>query len=392
MFLRTRARDIALASGLAILGQIELVGGARYDGRPVWPGPPGVVAVLVLLLVAPLVFRRTQPEMAAVAVFTLMCGYDLAFGAPEATTAFLLLIVTTFSGGAYARRPAVVVVSAAAACACHALTGAAATGLTDRVWVFGLGAVALGLGRAVRVRQLRIGRLEVDAAANVEKHAAEVERVIAGERRMMARELHDMVSHAVSVIVIQAQAGSRALPAAPAVAAEALTSIEEAARVAMAELRRLLTILGPDADAGEVRPLASLAQLDDLIDRRRAAGLDVTLDVNVPVGQLPALPPAVQLAAYRIVQESLTNTARHAPGARARVELTVSGDHLDVVTHDSGGTASAELDDLERGTGRGLIGMRERVDLVGGQLTVAGPGPQGFRVHARLPVSVPALS
>jgi signal transduction histidine kinase len=390
MFLRPHARDLALATGLAALGEVELVGGAHYLGRPVWPGPPAAVAVVVALFVAPLVFRRTHPEAAAVAVFTLMCGYDLAFGAPEATTAFLLLIVTTFSGGTYARHPTVVVLAAVAACTAHALTSASTTGLTDRVWVFGLGAVALGLGRAVRTRQLRIGRLEVEAASAADRHAAEVEEVIAGERRMMARELHDMVSHAVSVIVIQAQAGSRALPAAPGVAAESLAAIEETARVAMAELRRLLTVLGPDADAGEVRPLASLAQLDDLIGRRRASGLDVTLDVNVALDRLPTLPPAVQLAAYRIVQESLTNTVRHAPGARTRVELTVSEDHLDVITHDTGGTAPAEL--IDHGTGRGIIGMRERVDLVGGQLTVAGPGPQGFRVHARLPVNVPALS
>jgi signal transduction histidine kinase len=390
MFLRTRARDLALATGLAALGEVELLGGAHYNGRPVWPGPTVVVAVLVLVLVAPLVFRRTHPEAAVVAVFTVMCGYDLVLGAPEATTAFLLLIVTTFSGGAYARHLTVVVLAATAACVCHAVTGAPGEGLTDRVWVFGLGAVALGLGRAVRARQDRIGRLEIEAASAAERHAAEVARVVADERSMMARELHDMVSHAVSVIVIQAQAGNRALPATPAVASEALTAIEEAARVAMAELRRLLTVLGPDADAGDVRPVASLAQLDDLVGRSRAAGLDVTLDVDVPADRLPALPPAVQLAAYRIVQESLTNTARHAPGARTRVELTVSGDHLEVVTHDTGG--GTEPDGPGRGTGRGIIGMRERVDLVGGQLTVAGPGPQGFRVHARLPVGVPALS
>jgi signal transduction histidine kinase len=199
------------------------------------------------------------------------------------------------------------------------------------------------LGRAVHSRQRRIGNLEQDADAAQLKHVGDVAGAVAAERAALARELHDIVSHAVSVIIIQAQVGTRALPVPTGQVAQALDAIEGAARTAMVELRQLST------------------------------------------EPLPPLPAAVDLAAYRVVQESLTNTARHAPGSRTVVSLRMDGEHLEVITHNFG--TSANLTKGNSGSGRGIIGMRQRIELVGGQLVAAGPSPQGFLVHARLPVA-----
>lgn len=376
----TYARDVALAAGLAALGELELFLGERYNGKPVWPGPIWLNALMIIVLTAPLVARRRYPTVAVIAGFGLLSVYSLVFGATEAAAGFVLLIVTAFSGAAYAKHLWTVLAAAAAFCTVFFFTDASAKGIGDQTWVFGLGAVAILLGRAVHARQLRIGSLQDHAATAEVRHAAEVEGAIAAERGLIARELHDIVSHAVSVIVIQAQAGGRALPAAPDVAADALLAIEESARTAMAELRRLLTVLGPDLVAATVRPVASLAQLDDLLAQWRSAGLHI----DIATDALPALPPSVDLVAFRIVQESLTNTARHAPGASAQVALTMRGDELDVIARDFGERSPA----TESGTGRGIIGMRQRVELVGGNLIAAGPCHDGFLVHARLPVTV----
>jgi signal transduction histidine kinase len=379
------ARDVGLALGVVTLGEIELFSGERYNGGPVWPGPVWLAAILIVVFAGPLVFRRSHPEIAVVCIFGLLSVYGLSAGAPEAATGFVLLIVTTFSGAAYARRLWVVLVSAGVFCVVFFFDDASAKGITDKTWVFGLGAVAVLLGRAVHARQLRIGRLESDVTTQLVRHAAEVEVAVAAERGVIARELHDIVSHAVSVIVIQAQVGNRALPSRPADATRALDAIEESARTAMVELRRLLTVLGPDTDAEAIRPTASLSQLDDLLNGWRTAGMDVELAAE----ELPALPPAVDLAAYRIVQESLTNTARHAPGARAVIRIHMDAGHLEVTTQDSGPHARSKANGST--PGRGIIGMRQRVELVGGELLSAGPSPQGFLVHARLPVlNVPA--
>lgn len=380
MTLPPYARDIGLAAGLAALGELELFSGERYNGKPVWPGPMWLDALAILALTAPLVVRRQYPEGAVIAIFSALSVYSLTLGATEAAAGFILLIVTAFSGGAYAKRLWIVLVAASVFCTVFVFTDASAKGIVDQTWVFGLGAAAILLGRAVHARQRRIGTLQDHVEVAEVRHAAEVAEAVAAERGVIARELHDIVSHAVSVIVIQAQAGGRALPLAPGVAAGALTAIEDSARTAMVELRRLLTVLGPDLDATAARPVASLAQLDDLLARWRAAGLRI----DIACDALPTLPPAVDLTAFRIVQEALTNTASHAPGAASRVALTLRGDQLEVIVHDTGNRSPA----VESGMGRGLIGMRQRVELVGGELVAAGPCLDGFLVHARLPVTI----
>ncbi len=215
-------------------------------------------------------------------------------------------------------------------------------------------------------------------------------RAVAEERARIARELHDVIAHSVSVIVIQAAAADDVFDEHPGQARAALRSIEGAGREALGELRRLLAAVQPDEDeAGgdALRPLPGLDRLDELAGSMRAAGLDVTIDRDgLPETPLPA---GVDLSAYRIVQEALTNTLRHAAATHAGVTIRTTGEILDLVICDDGRGAGAP-DAGTRGAGRGIAGMRERAAMLGGTLE-SGPLPDGggFCVHARLPLEAP---
>jgi len=189
--------------------------------------------------------------------------------------------------------------------------------------------------------------------------------------------MHDVIAHSVSVMGVQAGAARMFLDTDPEGAREALRAIEATARSSVGELQRLLAILRDDSAPAGLEPQPGIAQLSALVDQVRAAGLVVALEVD---GAQAQLPPGVDLAAYRIVQEALTNALKHS-GAPASVRVTVDGTHLDIEVHNNGGlpprTRSPE--------GHGLVGMRERVLLYGGTIE-AGPGADGgFTVHARLP-------
>jgi signal transduction histidine kinase len=216
---------------------------------------------------------------------------------------------------------------------------------------------------------------------------AELRRIVTEERARIARELHDVVAHRVSLMTVQA-GGAKAVAAEdPAAALQAMGAVEEAGRQALAELRHLLGVLRPETDTGdELGPQPGLADLPRLADRVRQAGVDVALST----GSLPAaLPARMDLFAYRIVQEALTNVLKHAgQGARAEVRLRSGNGAIAIEVLDdgrgvNGGPGLAE-DQLP---GHGIIGMRERALLLGGSLD-AGPRPDGgFRVVARLPIA-----
>ncbi len=212
------------------------------------------------------------------------------------------------------------------------------------------------------------------------------------ERLRIARELHDVVTHHVSVIVIQAGAGLRALDRRPEGARTALQAVDRTGREALADMRRMLGILGSaHDDHGDIRdgqglaPQPGLARLGELVEQVRAAGSPVELSIEGEQRQLDA---GVELSAYRIVQEALTNVLKHAHGARARVDLRYGARALDIVVTDEGGTGRRDLGEPAH-EGRGLIGMTERATLFGGTLE-AGPTPTGFRVVARLPTDIAA--
>jgi signal transduction histidine kinase len=213
--------------------------------------------------------------------------------------------------------------------------------------------------------------------------AAEVQAVAAEERARIARELHDVVAHGMSVVALQAVGGRRVLATDPAQAREAFDTIERVTSDCLDEMRRLLGILRADDDQAPLAPQPTLDQITVLVEQARSAGAEVDVTVSGNAGKLP---PGVELSAYRIVQEALTNALKHAPGAHVFLRLGYEEASLVVEVVDDGAG--------ERGRppqspshGHGLIGMRERVELFGGTLDV-GPRPGGgFGVRARLPRS-----
>lgn len=379
-------RDWLLALALCVGAEYELATGATYAGRPVWPGPRLLVAALIPLLTLPMAARRRRPLITCLGVLAAIAVVSAAFGGGEATSEFVLFIAVVFSGAAYTDRPVLVATAASLAGAVHELRDPSVHGVGDAVWMLGMLAIAFLIGRAVRARQVHIGVLQDEAAQREARHREQVAAATAAERAAIARELHDIVAHAVSVVVIQAQAGARALPDHPDAAASTLTTIEDSARTALADLRRLLTVLGDDDGQRSAAPMGSLTQLGELAQTLANSGIDVTLDIG---DRLPRLTPAAELAAYRMVQEALTNAARYAPGSHVEVTVCVIGGNLDLRVVNSPGTPTTGMADL--GAGRGLIGMRQRLDLVGGRLVTAAPTGGGYEVHACIPVTANEL-
>ncbi len=212
------------------------------------------------------------------------------------------------------------------------------------------------------------------------RRRGEAKRAVAEERARIARELHDVVAHNVSLMVVQAVAAEDVFDTRPELSREALRAIETSGRAALGELRRLLGTVRPESGDNGNDPQPGLAQLEALAASMRAAGLDVSVRVS---GESVQLPAGIDLSAYRIVQEALTNTLRHARASRACVNVRWSPDAVELEVIDDGrGAAGGAFD----GSGHGIVGMRERVALLEGTLTL-GPGPQGgFRVFAVLPI------
>jgi signal transduction histidine kinase len=250
--------------------------------------------------------------------------------------------------------------------------------------VFG-GLVMFGawyVGRRLRLRQERAGQ-------RLREQAAEAHRVVVEERTRIARELHDVVAHRVSLMTVQA-GGAKAVAAQdPQAALQAMGAVEEAGRQALDELRHLLGVLRPETgDVDDLGPQPGLADLPRLVEQTRRAGVDVALATD----RLPAtLPARMDLFAYRIVQEALTNVLKHAgPGARAEVRLGTDRSAIVIEVLDDGGDGAAVVPG-PNGTGadargHGVVGMRERALLLGGSLDAGPRAEGGFRVVARLPV------
>ncbi|UWZ49889.1 sensor histidine kinase [Dactylosporangium matsuzakiense] len=243
--------------------------------------------------------------------------------------------------------------------------------------------VCFTVGRTVATRRAYIAALEDRARTAENTQAALTEKAVAEERRRIARELHDVVAHHVSVMGVLATGSRRMLGRDPAAADEALATIEETGRTALREMRRLLSVLRTATEpAGELAPQPGLGGIEGLVEQIREAGLPASLHVS---GEPGILDPGVSLTLYRIVQEALTNALKHAGAATVEVRLQFTPADVTVEICDTGrgpqlGTAAV---------GHGLLGMRERVMLYGGTLRT-GPRPGGgYRVHARIPIEAP---
>jgi signal transduction histidine kinase len=329
---------------------------------------------------APLALRRRWPLPVVAVTMTVGTLQGLLLtSVDEVATIFFVLIVLSYTAGAHQpRRPAFLTLPILFAGVCGVNLGTHAT-TSDYLFPSTVALISWLAGRAIRARTLLTEELHEAAIRAEEAHEAEAQRAMAEERRRIAREMHDVVAHSVSVMVVQAGGARRIIDRDPERAAQAAAQIEYTGRAALVEMRRLLGLLhGGEATA--LAPQPSLAELDALVARSRDAGLTVTLQVE---GDRRPLPAGVDLAAYRIVQEALTNTLKHAGTAVSEVYVRWGEHELELEILDGGGAPGVRNGD---GGGHGLVGMAERVRLYGGELD-AGPRTNGgFRVRARLPL------
>jgi len=367
--------DLAIAGAVLMLSLLPL----RYkDGCgcgevPVWG------YVLVVGQAVPLVWRRRWPFVMSMLSGLLALTYGLSW-LPDPPVPYAGL-VALYSAAAYARRTLAYVagVTAMVAIGVAMVVDWPTADGHDVAVNYLLFATAWLLGDSARTRRERSAELEDRAAQAERTRAAEAERAVVEERNRIAREMHDVVAHHVSLMVVQAEAGPVVVDHDPARAVEAFDYISATGKQALVEMRRLLGVLRED-ERGRRAPLPGAEQIPLLVESVRAAGLRVDLEVT---GTRRALPAAVDLSAYRLLQEALTNVSRHAGPAQVQVSLCYGEDGLKLDVVDDGiASASSPRGD----GGHGLVAMRERVSLVGGTLTV-GPRPDGgWAVSAHLPL------
>ena len=369
--------DWVLAVGLAAVSEYEIWVRPLFGDQIVTAGR-ALAGSLFVLVTLPLAWRRRAPVGVLLTVVAAAAGAAFAMRpSPGPVTSFIAVTVAFYSVGANcAERRALLGGGAGlAALAVLIVSGQPGTLQPGSLAIF---AVAWLVGRYLRLRRSQFSGLQ-DRARRAEQEREEQARVaVSQERGRIARELHDIVAHSVSVMVIQAQAGQRLVSDATQ-ARTAFRSIEASGREALVELRRLLAILRTADDQLAIGPQPGLGSLESLIDQVREAGLPVDLRIE---GQQVPLPPGVDLSAYRIVQEALTNTIKHAGPANAEVVLRYDTSALELEITDSG-TATAP----GTGTGHGLIGMRERITLLRGDLVTGSRDGGGYRVRARLPLT-----
>jgi signal transduction histidine kinase len=364
---------------LAAVGVIDVFVNSFFQPR--W------LAVLVSLIAfLPLGVRRRFPLAVLVTVGVASLVLELALGNPTSPTQFGLgvlvaWLIVAYSAGAHTQGLRHVVAVAAGSLMAAVWVGVSyALGANNgnTVPAVLLAGVVWIIGRAVRRREALVEVLD-DRARQLEREREEkVRALVAEERARIARELHDVVAHSVSVMVVQAQAGPR-LGNDPEQTSATFESIESSGREALVELRQLLGILRTGDKQLAVGPQPGLASLDGLLEQVRDAGLPVELRIE---GNRTTLPPGLDLSAYRIIQEALTNSLKHAGRAHAQVVVRYgkSAVELEILDDGIGAPASAN------GTGHGLIGMRERTALYGGSLEAGSRPDAGFRVCAHLPL------
>jgi signal transduction histidine kinase len=356
---------------------VGAVGVARQN-----PGPGGKLGLLLGLIAtaAALVLRHRAP----LAVLAVALAITLAFG-KYGSIVLLAVLLAVFTVAEYRDRPAVLgagAVTAVALVAAPAIHGGPIVGRSVLSHLIAVG-LAVAVGLYVRARADYVTGLRDRAERLERERELQSNQAVADERLRIARELHDVVAHNVSLMVVQSQALA-ATGGVPADGEAALHRVADLGREALSEMHRMLGVLRlQNPNVPEREPQPAVRDLARLIARTREAGLHASLVVEGPPRELP---PGVETSAYRIVQEALTNTIRHGGAKHATVTLSYAPKALELtVTDDGSGTPAAGANGSS--PGHGLVGMRERVALFGGELTVGGrsDGP-GYRVHALLPL------
>ena len=370
---RAVALDEALAGALAVLAGAEILTSQVS-------GPRAAAVPLALLMTLPLAVRRRYPLPVTVAVTaSFLLNWAAGVDMYSYWASIVAGLVTAYTAAAHLRPR---LATAALACLYAAIAVSALHGPSGLLWGGILVGGAALAGFALRDRRRHVSQL-AELAHQLELARDENARAaVAGERARIARELHDVVAHSVSVMVVQAGAAEEVLGADPGKAREPLRSVQDTGRQALVELRRLLGVLRTDRSEAALAPQPGLDQVGGLAAQVQGAGVAVELCVD---GDRDGIPAGVDLAAYRIVQEALTNVLKHATASHAVVRVGYRPDAIELEVLDDGhGPLGAGHDGA--GTGQGLIGMRERASLYGGVVEARPRAEGGFAVRARLPV------
>ncbi len=420
---RAVAGDVALAAGFLLVSLIELAGQYRSSGPAIrlvpvpggttvievvprqWAGMPAAAIVAAVVTSAPLAARRVLP----LTTFWVLVGATAATSPNTTLATFVAVVFAAYNAVVRSRfRGAALLSLPVAAAAIMAVFPNTAPPLPARATPLFLFIPTMIVGNAVHVWRRRAGDSQDRLRRLAAEHEEATRRALEAERSRIAGELHDVVTHNVSVMVVQAGAARRVLDSEPDDAREAMLAVESSGRAAMTELRHLLGLLSPAGPSGGAMPAApagngrpagttpptwaaatlnpqpGLGQLRSLVNPVAAAGLPVTLHVT---GEERELPPGLDLAAYRVVQEALTNVIKHAGQARTEIWLGYRPAELVVEIADDGPGGAGST------PGRGLLGLRERVELYAGDLDAGSRPGGGWRVSARIPVDAqPAAS
>ena len=376
---RPRGWDVLLAIGLLALTEATVFSRASASGAREFYAIAGAVAFI------PLAWRRRAPIVVWIISGAVTFAAMAFHGTPGPLALAPLIALYTVATTSPRRVSLAAGVITLIGVTVGVLASRQAEALAWEKFVLPLVVVASCwlIGDNLRVRRAYVAELEAKAAHSEADRAAERARAISEERTRIARELHDVAVHHVSLIAVQAgasrllaeQAGARSDER------ESLAAIEETARQALDELRQILGVLRHDTEPKALAPAPGLRQLDELLDEVRRSGLPVTLTVD---GTPATLPPAIDLSAYRIVQEALTNVVKHEGAVPTRVVVRHRASDIEIeVTND--GTTRNHTPTAE-GQGHGIVGMRERVALFGGQLDAHHRPDGGFAIVARIPL------
>jgi len=381
--------DPLLIDGITALAVFALMSQQLITRHVLLPGqhPTTVLTwLLVVVIVAPILTHRRFPRasvavcLGAVAIYAaghyaaypgyaiFVLTFDIALHSDEQVSVPTLFASAVVIGVAVEFQPAKVAVLA--------------TYLLSEIFV---GAAWLA-GWNLRRRRQRWAELQARTERLEREREEEASRAVTEERLRIARELHDVIAHSMSVIAVQSAVGNHVIDAQPAEARQALAAIEATSRSALTEMRRLLGVLRQEGEPrGSLTPAPGLADLSSLVSQVRDAGLKVWINVE---GQRGAVPPGVDLSAYRVIQEALTNVIKHAGSAAATVTIRYRDDSVTVeIANQVPAAPVAHVPVPRTGSGHGIIGMRERVAVFGGQFA-AGPGPDGgFLVRACFPIA-----
>jgi signal transduction histidine kinase len=367
--------DALLAAVSAVLFTVQIVSERQFAGdRP-------LSLVVALGFSATLLARRSAPLVPLLAGLVLIELSNIA--APELAnsgTFFVAYVFAIYAAGRHTsgRTAQVAFVAVIAGIPLAAIEPGQPFSVSDAMFIAVAFAGPFAAGRAIRHRHAHEQHLEGRTVELELERDVKAREAVTQERVRIARELHDVVAHAISVIVLQARGGRRKLPDGALETRAALDAIEAAGENALTEMRRLLGMLRENDEELALAPQPSLRRIDELVASMTATGLPVDLTVE---GEPVELPPGVDMSAYRIVQEALTNALKHAGPARARVILRYSADDLELeILDDGSGNGHGG------GSGHGLHGIRERVAVYGGQLESGARPEGGYALRARLPL------